>query len=87
MTKDTGVIKEREETELLALLNNTVEFHPERMAVLFQIIFAMTQERWTDLQNLTLTYGTYVKKNDIFERKLFVTLMLYAYEKQLQNIG
>ena len=72
------------EEELLAAFCKELTLNPERMAVLFQMVFAMTDERWEELRELTVLYGSCLKADNVFGRQLFTRLVMFLREKEAQ---
>mgnify|MGYP004449702767 FL=1 len=73
------------EEELLAAFCKELTLNPERMAVLFQMVFAMTDERWEELRELTFLYGSCLKADNVFGRQLFTRLVMFLREKEAQT--
>lgn len=74
----------RGEEELLAAFCKELTLNPERMAVLFQMVFAMTDQRWEELRELTFLYGSCLKADNVFGRQLFTRLVMFLREKEAQ---
>lgn len=72
------------EEELLAAFCKELTLNPERMAVLFQMVFAMTDQRWEELRDLTFLYGSCLKADNVFGRQLFTRLVMFLREKEAQ---
>ena len=68
----------------LAAFCKELTLNPERMAVLFQMVFAMTDERWEELRELTFLYGSCLKADNVFGRQLFTRLVMFLREKEAQ---
>lgn len=70
--------------ELMEAFSRELMRNPERMAVLFQMVFALTEQRWEELHELTYLYGSGLKPDNLFGRKLFIQLVLFLNEKEMQ---
>ncbi len=73
--------------EMQALLNGlskAVMQQPERMGILFQIIFSMIDGRWDDVKELAYIYGSCLTETNVLGRQLFVNLIVFLRNKELQ---
>ena len=83
--EERTIITDDVSPELLALLNHTAMVNSELMGVLFQMIFAITDERWEELWELTFLYGSGLKEDNVCGRQLFVNLVNFLRNKQRQS--
>ena len=70
--------------ELMEAFSRELTRNPDRMEVLFQIVFALMEQRWEELHELTYRYGSGLKPDNLFGRKLFIQLVLFLNEKEMQ---
>lgn len=82
--RDEPIESEDEMQIILDGLSKAVVLQPERMGILFQIIFAMTDGRWNDVKELAYIYGSCLTETNVIGRQLFVNLMVFLRNKELQ---
>lgn len=82
--RDVSIETEDEIQAILNGLSKAVTLQPERMGILFQIIFAMTDGRWNDVKELAYIYGSCLTETNVLGRQLFVNLIVFLRNKELQ---